>query len=340
MIVIIDVHNTLYAGYHAFVGKLTSNSKYNTTHAQAAIYGFFRIVTSRLKHLPHFSHVFLCFDEGQSFRYKLYPEYKSHRKNKTSVNTEEQEEIRKGIRDALKDLYDLQGCLPWYCVRRPDTEGDDLIAALCCQTYGQVHKQIISADKDILQLVNPWTTVWNRKTEITAANFAEQVSVKLTRNSKKAGKTTERLFFNDPTEWYLFRILTGDKSDSIPGIPGVGDATGYSLVRTLVKRYNGSIDVLLSEPERVCVAAKIRNAQKIASNIREDGHRIVSRNMTLMSLVEASDRVSNLNSFISVGEWSVGQAYFYKWLQDNKFTSLIPDIDLFHEMSQKNDASQ
>ena len=326
MLLLIDAFSTLYAGYHALAGTL------NTTPANAALFGFFQSLMGRLRACPHATYVFLCMDSGRGFRHDLVEDYKAQRNTYKSDKEEmEHAAVRDGISEALRELQGLQFAMPWYHVERPDTEGDDLIGKLC-QTYPNVHKQIVSGDKDMLQLINPYTSVYRRdkNVEITHVTFQGHVHVKATRKKEKV-----QLFFNTPDEWFLFRVLTGDPSDNIKGVPGIGDVGGHAIVRTLYTKFNGKVKALLDNPEKVLCIAGVANWQKISSVLKVSGEQIINRNISLMSLVEAADRIEDINPYVFTGNWKQGKSHFTTWLMQKEFRSILNDMPLFDDMGNK-----
>lgn len=332
MFLIVDTFNTLYASYYVFRDKLTG-----TTPGNAALYGFFHILLARLRALPHYTHVFLCFDQGRSFRYDLFPEYKAHRKYKDDQDRIEKEAIRDGIYQAVDELRELSHFMPWFHVERANTEADDLIAKLCLH-YPTTPKQILSSDKDVLQLINTYTTVFNRDKEISTFTFPEQVSIKYVRTLNKQ-KTTIKAHFLNPDWWFLYRVLTGDVTDGIPGVPGIGEKTGHDIVKVLFERYGGRVANLLNNPLGVLSAAGISKGRaiKIASTLSDEGAKIISRNIRLMSLVEAADHITDIEQCASTGSWFVGKSHLLATFQQKQWPSLVPELHLFEEMANKRD---
>ena len=90
-------------------------------------------------------------------------------------------------------------------------EADDVIAWLTKKLPGQ--KTVVTVDQDMLQLIDRETSVYSpiKKVMITTDNFYETTG------------TTISNFLD-------YKALQGDKSDNIPGIPGVGKKTALKLV--------------------------------------------------------------------------------------------------------------
>lgn len=98
--------------------------------------------------------------------------------------------------DKLKELIESLGCLNIFPYA---LEGDDVIAFLCEYIDGQ--KIIISADRDLLQLVNQSTQFFNinKKLIIGVDNFKDEYEV-------------------DLADYVQYKCLTGDPADNIPKV--------------------------------------------------------------------------------------------------------------------------
>jgi 5'-3' exonuclease len=153
----------------------------------------------------------LCCDRGKSFRKEIYPEYKAQRPDKDRMVIEE-------LRQTESDLV-AAGYLTWGV---PTFEGDDIIATACKIALERGHEvTIASADKDILQLL-----------ALTGPEGERRVSVLRTHNMR----VVERGDFIDaygipPNLFGDWLALCGDKSDNIPGVPGVGEKTASAMLR-------------------------------------------------------------------------------------------------------------
>lgn len=153
----------------------------------------------------------VAWDGGRSsFRSKLFPEYKANRK----VGLEDAERI------ALRQSWDQQWrgltvvlrLLGVQQARYPGWEADDVVAMWWLRNPER-QKAILSGDRDLWQLVDERTRVLRpEKSDLTLENFAAEVGVE------------------DPWLWLRFRALTGDSSDGIPGVGGIGDKRAHAAV--------------------------------------------------------------------------------------------------------------
>ncbi len=112
----------------------------------------------------------------------------------------------------------------------PKYEADDVIASLAARAAARgLHTVVVTTDKDLLQIVDERTSVWNPSKEmvIDPSNVEEFFGV-------GAGSVVDVL------------ALWGDPSDNVPGVPGIGEKTAKALVREY-----GSVDGLLAGLDRV-----------------------------------------------------------------------------------------
>ena len=92
-------------------------------------------------------------------------------------------------------------------------EADDLIGAIAAKAeQSGLHSVIVTGDRDALQLVSPLTRV-----RLTKKGISEL-------DEYDAGKVWDRYGIT-PRQYTDFRGLTGDSSDNVPGIPGIGEKT-------------------------------------------------------------------------------------------------------------------
>lgn len=158
------------------------------------------------------SRVLVVFDgKGGSLRRRqMYPQYKDNRKMTTRINraydlTTEQDE-QELIKYELILLGKILQNLPINTFIYDHVEADDVIAYLTALVSNEGGKSIIySTDKDFLQLVSNDVEVWHpiKKKLYTPNDVLEDYGI-------------------HPNNFLLYRSLTGDTSDNIPGIKGMG----------------------------------------------------------------------------------------------------------------------
>lgn len=158
-------------------------------------------------------------------------------------------------------LKELLGALRVATAEFPGYEADDAIASLAARAEARgLRTVVVTTDKDLLQIVDAATSVWNPSKEkmIDAAGVKDFFGV-------GAGSVVDVL------------ALWGDPSDNIPGVPGIGEKTAKSLIGQY-----GSLDKLLAGLDQV---KNPRVRQKIQENreLLELSRRLVTvcRNLPL-----------------------------------------------------------
>nr|WP_321464913.1 DNA polymerase I [uncultured Desulfobulbus sp.] len=195
---LIDGSAYIYRAYHAI--KPLSNSHGLPTHA---VFGFTSILRRLLKERAP-QYLAVAFDtRGPVFRHRLYDQYKANRPPMPEDLATQIPYIHR-----LVDAYRIPN------LQDGDQEADDLIASVTRKMVSQGYKiVIVSGDKDLLQLVSANVTLWdpmnNRLMDETAV---------------------EEKYGLPPCKLLDYFALTGDSSDNIPGVPGVGPKSAQKFI--------------------------------------------------------------------------------------------------------------
>ena len=195
---LIDGSAYIYRAYHA-VAPLT-NSEGMPTHA---VFGFVNILKKMLKEKDP-KYLAVAFDmRGPVFRHEMYAKYKANRPP-----------MPEDLAVQIPYIKELVHAMNIPCFEMQGLEADDIIASSVRVLEEQGHSVVVvSGDKDLLQLVNEKTVMWdpmkNKIMDIAAVE--EKYNVK-----------TEQLL-----DCYA---LMGDSSDNIPGVPGIGPKTAEKLI--------------------------------------------------------------------------------------------------------------
>ena len=230
---LIDGSAYIYRAYHAV--KPLSNSHGLPTHA---VFGFIAILRRLLKERnPRYLAV--AFDtRGPVFRHQLYDKYKANRPPMPEDLALQIPYIRKMVA-AYRILSLEQG----------DQEADDLIASVATRMAAQGFRVVVvSGDKDLLQLVSPNITLWDPMNDRVMDEAAVETKYGL-----------------PPSLLLDYFALTGDSSDNIPGVPGVGPKSAQKLIaehRTLEGLYQ-AIDGL--KPSKIVQNIKEHRAEAFLS---------------------------------------------------------------------------
>lgn len=173
----------------------------NSNHA---VYGFARFLVRLLKQTQA-QYIAAAFDEAltTSFRNEIYPLYKANR-----------DPAPDDLKAQFKQCKKMAELLGISVFSDNSYEADDLIGTLH-QTYAEKGHKIcvISADKDLAQLVRPVDWWWDYG------------------KSKPLGfKALTAKFGVRPDQVCDFLALAGDQVDNIPGVKGVGVKTAQILL--------------------------------------------------------------------------------------------------------------
>ncbi len=209
-LVLVDGHGLAYRAYFA-IRELSTSGGMPTN----AVFGFLRALLELLKGLGPADSLVVAFDApARTFRKERFEEYKAHR-----APTPEDFPLQL---NSIKSLVDLLGVTR---VERAGLEADDLIGSLATAAASAGWLvEIVTSDRDALQLVTDRVTV-----------VSPDGKQRMTREgvSEKYGVT--------PEQWVDYRALTGDASDNIPGVKGIGPVAA----RALLERYR-DVDGILA----------------------------------------------------------------------------------------------
>jgi DNA polymerase-1 len=197
-IFLIDGSAYIYRAYHAI--SPLSNSKGLATHA---VFGFISILRRLFKERnPRYLAV--AFDSrGPVFRHQMYGEYKANRPPMPADLAEQIPYIRQYVEALNIRVLEQSG-----------VEADDLIASATRELRQLGQKVVIvSGDKDLLQLIDSETTMWDPM----KGKVMDAVEV-----VKKYNVPPDRLLD-------CFALI-GDSSDNIPGVAGIGPKTAEKLI--------------------------------------------------------------------------------------------------------------
>ncbi len=195
---VVDLTGYVFRAYHALPPMSTSAGE--PTHA---VYGVTQMLLSLVTtQAPHLLAVALD-APGPSFRKERYPAYKATRPAPPP-----------DLRDQIARLTEVVEAYAIPCLSVPGFEADDLIATLARQARAAGLKVVIvSADKDLLQLVDDGVVMFDTMREKVYGR----------------GETVEKMGV-PPEKVRDFLALTGDSSDNVPGVPSVGPKTAAALL--------------------------------------------------------------------------------------------------------------
>ncbi len=217
-LLILDSNSLLNRAFYA-IPTLTNNEGTHTN----AVFGFTNMLFKMKEEIKP-DYIVAAFDrKAPTFRHKEYEDYKAGRK-KMPPELAEQFPIIKDVLNLLAvNIYEIDGF-----------EADDIIGTLArfAESNG-IEVFIVTGDKDALQLATD-----NIKVVITKKGVTETAVYNR--------ETFETEFGVTPTQYIDVKGLMGDKSDNIPGVPGVGEKTAFKLISTY-----GSIEGVLSSIDEI-----------------------------------------------------------------------------------------
>ncbi len=195
---LIDGSAYFYRAYHAVAPLTTTNGL--PTHAA---FGFVNILRRVIKEKePEFLAV--AFDaKGPNFRHDRYPAYKANRPP-----------MPDDLAVQIPYIKEIVGAYNLYTMEELGVEADDLIASAARRLERLGYRVIVvSGDKDLLQLVNKNIILWDpmKDVHMDVAGVKKRYNV-------------------GPEQLLDFFALMGDKSDNIPGVPGIGPKSAEKLI--------------------------------------------------------------------------------------------------------------
>jgi DNA polymerase-1 len=234
LIFLVDASVYVYRAFHSVLPDIVDRDG----HPVHAVFGFARFLGDLIERIrPRY--IAVAFDQrlSNSYRSRIYPAYKANREPTPVHLVRQFEHCRQVCRHLGVPAF-----------THPEYEADDIIGTLACLMRDEgVRSAFITRDKDLAQLVRDGDLFWDYGARDQFGYHDIQ---------RYYGVTPER--FAD----YL--ALTGDSSDNIPGVPGIGPRTAA----TLMKEFE-SLDELYADLGRVADLKKIRGARTLSERLRE-----------------------------------------------------------------------
>src|SRR5215471_10199337 len=202
-IVLIDGHAMIHRAFHALPETLTTKSG----EVVNATFGFTNILLKALGDIKP-DYIAVTFDRPTpTFRHEQFVTYKAHRPVLPDNMRPQFGRIREIVEAFGIPIYEKDGF-----------EADDVLGTLSVQARQQgVDTIILTGDMDTLQLVNEHVRVLVAKRGISEATQYDEAAVK-------------SRYGLPPNKLIDFKGLVGDKSDNIPGVPGIGEKTATKLL--------------------------------------------------------------------------------------------------------------
>ncbi len=215
-LVLVDASLYVFRAWHSMPDEFTDVDG----HPVNAVQGFARFLLELIER-GNPGHIAVAFDESleSSFRNEIYPAYKANR-----------DPAPESLKHQFKLCAEFARALGLCVMVDSRFEADDLIGTLLArQRLAGFNGLIVSADKDLSQLLQTGDTQWD---------YARDTRWGM--DGVKARLGVEAHQIAD------FLGLAGDSVDNIPGVPGIGAKTAAALLE-----HFGNLDALLARSAEI-----------------------------------------------------------------------------------------
>ena len=201
-ILLVDGLNLLFRAFFGIPARIPGSDG-------QTIHGVVGFVGALLKALARFrpTHLVVIFDhEDGSFRDTMDENYKSNRTIRSDEDPHSQ----------LPYIHRALDHVGWKHCQTPGFEADDIIAAYVRRFESEAQIIILTTDSDLLQLVKPGVSVFSPRGNEPVLYGPSEVEAKY---------GVAPRFIPD------LKALTGDKTDNLAGVPGIGPKTASDLIQ-------------------------------------------------------------------------------------------------------------
>ncbi|MBW2443663.1 MAG: DNA polymerase I, partial [Deltaproteobacteria bacterium] len=279
-IYLIDGTAYIYRAYHAI--RSLSNSRGLPTNAT---FGFTRMLIKLMEdRAPEYVGMF--FDaKGPTFRHDLYKEYKANRPP-----------MPEDMAVQIPYIKEVTAAFNLPIIEMPGYEADDLIGTLARRAEKEGFKVVmVTGDKDFMQLVTDKTAIWDPMKD-------NAIDI----------DTIREKFGLEPSQMIDVQGLSGDATDNIPGVPGIGPKTALDLVKT----YNSMQELY----EKLDAISKTKQRENL-ENYRDQA--FLSRE--LVTINTAAPVKLDLANFKVTAPDKDKLAELYKKLEFRQLQQSVPD---------------
>ncbi len=229
-LLLIDSHALIYRAYYAFPPSLKSKNGEPTN----AVYGFTSLLIDVLSKFKPTNVVAVMDSKGPTIRSTEYNQYKSNRKEAEDLFVVQLPRVEEVIEAFGIPLLKINGY-----------EADDLIATIDAKHSGEwANTIVVTGDRDLFQLVDSDTFVY-----LAGGSFSQSKLYDAEGVLEKMGVTPEKIID--------YKGLSGDASDNIPGVRGIGPKSAIDLINEF-----GTLEGIYEHIEEV----KPRYKQKLIEN--------------------------------------------------------------------------
>lgn len=313
ILLLVDGHSLAFRSFYAFSkgidGGLTTKEGFPTS----VTYGFLKSLLDNCKNISP-EGVCITFDtEKPTFRHELDPNYKANRDVAPDVFFQDIEQLEIILEESLN--------LPIF--KSPGYEADDLLGTIANDASSKGWcVNILSGDRDLFQLVDDQKDIY--VLYMGGGPYAKSGNPTLMNENgvkEKLGVAPERVVD--------LKALTGDSSDNIPGIKGVGPKTAINLLKE-----NDTLDGIYQALEKI-----LENDDKkykgfikgsVIEKLRNDKHNaFLSRDLARIN-TEVPLILSNGYELKKINQELLSES-----LQKLELSTLLRQIDIFNSTFSK-----
>jgi DNA polymerase-1 len=225
-LVLIDGHALVYRAYFALPSTMATSRGELTN----AVFGFASMLLNVLRdEKPEY--IAVAFDLGRTFRHEEYAEYKANRAA-----------MPDDLSMQFQRIYELLAAFDIPTYSAEGFEADDVLAALAQQAEKRnVDTLIVTGDTDTFQLIGPHVRVMAPRRSFGDTVIYDEEGIR-------------QRYGLEPKQLIDYKGLTGDTSDNVPGVRGVGDKTATKLLQDY-----GSVEGIYEHLDEIS-SSRFRNA--------------------------------------------------------------------------------
>jgi DNA polymerase-1 len=256
LLLLFDGNALIHRAFHA-IPPLTISK---TGEMVNAVQGFASTLLKVLNEIKP-THWAIAFDRpGPTFRHEKFEDYKAQRPKAPEELVSQIQRVHQLVDAFHIPTFEIDGY-----------EADDVLGTLSHQAEKQnVDTLVVTGDNDMLQLVSPSTKVMSPRRSFSDTVIYDEAGVE-----EKYGISASQLAD--------LKALTGDPSDNIPGVPGIGDKTAAKLLRQF-----SSLDGIYDHIDKV-------SPERLQTLLRDYKDRVL-RNKELATIVTDVPITLNLDA--------------------------------------------
>ncbi len=198
----VDGNSLMHRAFYALPILTNESGEYTN-----AVFGFFSMMINALSSLAP-DYVAIAFDmKGKTFRHHVFTEYKGTRKETPSELIPQFGTLKKALLDIGIAVIEKEGY-----------EADDILGVLSrLAAQNGMNSVLLTGDKDAFQLVSDSCRVMLTRKGVSELEIYDIEKL-------------DEVYQLSPEQIVDLKGFMGDKSDNIPGVPGVGEKTALNLL--------------------------------------------------------------------------------------------------------------